>query len=388
MTYKPSLLDFRARVLYFGVEALDSQQMTLEDLGWNDRFEADFATLYGKEWQPARLIRDNKISYGALLGDGSELEVALGGAVYHEAKTDAELPAVGDWVALELGEEGNEYDGVIRARLSRQTCLSRKAPGKSTEEQVMAANVDVVFVVTDAGQDFNLRRMERYFTVMQRSGARPVILLNKCDLYDEDSIRTARDALLKLNSEAEVCVTSALESSGVRAVRHYITPGTTIALIGSSGVGKSSLINQLMGQEYLWTGEVNGVTGKGMHTTTARELLLLPEGGMLVDNPGIREVQMWTDARTLKESFRDFDEIAAQCKFHDCKHGSDKGCAIRAALEAGSLSQERFISYLKLDFELEKLEQRQKKRQLTISRRNRRELKEKSDKYQGRYRKR
>lgn len=361
--------------------------MTLNDLGWNPRFEAEFADYYANDWVPARLIRDNKISYGAVLADGTEMEVALGGAVYHEAETDADLPAVGDWVALEMGAEGNEYEGLIRARLERQSCLSRKAPGKGTEEQVMAANVNVVFAVTDAGQDFNLRRMERYFTVMLRSGARPVVLLNKSDLYPDEINQMAKDALESLNPDVEVVLTSAIESSGVDVIRSYLEPGVTIALIGSSGVGKSSLINQLIGQDWLWTGEVNGVTGKGMHTTTARELLPLKAGGMLIDNPGIREIQVWTDAKTLKESFRDFDEIASHCKFHDCKHRSDAGCAIHAAIEEGILSKERFINYLKLDFELEKLSQRKKKRALTVSRRTRRELKSKGEKYSGKQRK-
>ncbi|MGJ8650981.1 MAG: ribosome small subunit-dependent GTPase A [Opitutaceae bacterium] len=358
--------------------------MTLEDIGWNARYEAEFADYYSKGWRPARLIRDNKISYGAILDDGSEIEVNLGGAVYHEAQTDAELPAVGDWVALEFGEENNEYEAVIRARLERQTCLSRKAPGKSTEEQVMAANVDVVFVVTDAGQDFNLRRMERYFAVMQRSGARQVVLLNKSDLHSDDENAEAVTQLKALNPDVEVLVTSAMDRSGVDALNSYLRPGLTVALIGSSGVGKSSIINQLLGQDWLWTGEVNGVTGKGMHTTTARELMVLKKGGMLIDNPGIREVQMWTDATTLKESFRDFDEIAQRCQFHDCKHGADKGCAIREAIQSGALSEERFINYLKLDFEIEKLKERQKKRELTVSRRTRRELKSKGEKYSRR----
>lgn len=361
--------------------------MALHDLGWNERFAAEFAEYSEKGWEPARLIRDNKISYRAVLGDGTEMEVALGGAVYHQAETDAELPAVGDWVALEMGDETNEFEAVIRARLARQTCLSRKAPGKGAEEQIMAANVDVVFVVTDAGQDFNLRRMERYFLVMERSGARSVALLNKCDLYSDEVNQMAHDALKELNPEVEVILSSSLDSSGVDALRGYLKAGVTIAFIGSSGVGKSSLINQLIGQDWLWTGDVNGVTGKGMHTTTARELLPLKAGGMLIDNPGIREVQVWTDAKTLKESFRDFDEVASQCKFHDCKHGSDQGCAVHAAIEAGILSRERFINYLKLDFELEKLNQRKKKRALTVSRRNRRELKSKDDKYSRKPRK-
>ncbi|MEN8661985.1 MAG: ribosome small subunit-dependent GTPase A [Lentimonas sp.] len=355
--------------------------MSLESLGWNIRHAEEFAKFDAKGWQPARLIRDNKISYGALLGDGSELEVIMSGAVYHDAATDAELPAVGDWVALDFGEETDEYEAVIRARLERQTCLSRKAPGKGTEEQVIAANVDVVFVVTDAGTDFNLRRMERYYAVMQRSGAKSVAILNKSDMFTEEMNQLAADALRKLNPDIEVIQTCAIESNGVDPIRQYIAPGITIAMVGSSGVGKSTLINHLVGEAVQWMGEVNAVTGKGMHTTTARELLVLPEGGMLIDNPGIREVQMWTDAKTLKQSFADFDERATQCQFNDCQHGSDKGCAIRAAIESGELSKERFINYLKLDFELEQLQQRQRKRQITIGRRNRRELKSKAEKY-------
>jgi ribosome biogenesis GTPase len=176
-------------------------------------------------------------------------------------------------------------------------------------------------------------------------------------------------------------ITSAIDRSGVDAVRHYLKPGVTIALIGSSGVGKSSLINQLIGQDWLWTGDVNAVTGKGTHTTSARELLCLKRGGMLIDNPGIREVHMWTDAKTLKASFADFDAVAAQCKFNDCQHASDKGCAVQAAIAEGTLSRERFINYLKLDFELARLSQRKKKHEVTIGRRNRRELKSKGEKY-------
>jgi len=349
--------------------------MTLNDLGWNTFFDKAFTTCREQGWQPARLIRDNKISYGALFGDGTEREVVLGGKVYHDADTDAELPAVGDWIAVEIGDE--DHDHVIRARLPRQTCLSRKSSGKSTEEQVMAANVDVVFVITDAGQDFNPRRLERYFAIIQRSGAQPVVLLNKADLSSPEEIHTAKETLHGLNSDAHIHIIGALDGSGLDTLYSYLQPGITITLVGSSGTGKSTIVNQLLGEEIQWTGEVSATTGKGMHTTTARELLLLPGGGMLIDNPGIREVQIWTDATTLRESFSDLDTLAGQCRFHDCRHGNNKGCAIRTALENGELSEARYQSYLKLDVEIAKLGKRRKKRQQTINRRNRRELKEK-----------
>ena len=175
--------------------------MTLEDLGWNAAFEAEFAPYHREGWKPARLIRDNKITYGALLGDGEELEVTMGGKVYHDAETDAALPAVGDWVALELG--GDDAETMIRARLTRQTCLSRKMSGRSTEEQVIAANVDVVVVVTDAGSDFSLRRMERYFAIIGKSRAKAVVLINKADLFSDAKNREAADATRVFNQSGE-----------------------------------------------------------------------------------------------------------------------------------------------------------------------------------------
>lgn len=350
----------------------------LEDLGWTEALAAEFASVAVPGWIPARLIRDNKISYGALfVRDGSfgEVEVVLGGKVYHDAATDADLPAVGDWVALELGEDGS--DPVIRARLTRRNRLSRKAAGQSTEEQVMVANVDVVMVVTEAGPDFNPRRMERFFAIIGRSGAKAVVLLNKCDLYDRETNEAAAAEILALNPEAEVRITSAHEKKGLKGVKSYFQPGVTIAVVGSSGVGKSALINQLLGgdEEYQWTGEVNEVTGKGRHTTTARELMVLRRGGIIVDNPGIREVQMWTDESTLRERFTDIEVLAGQCRFGDCKHTSDAGCAIRQAVAAGVLEQERYNGFLKLDAEIAKLRARSKTRRMTEERRSKRDHK-------------
>ena len=353
--------------------------MTLEDLGWNVEFEKEFAPFYEQGWKPARLIRDNKITYGARLGDGEELEVTMSGKVYHDAETDAELPAVGDWVALELG--GEDAETMIRARLARQTCLSRKMSGRSTEEQVIAANVGVVVVVTDAGPDYSLRRMERYFAIIGKSRAKAVVLVNKADLFPDEKNREAADAIRALSTDADVHITSTQKGTRLKALRQYLKRGVSMTLVGSSGVGKSSVMNHLLGEEYQWTDEVNETTDKGRHSTTARELIILPGGGILIDNPGIREIHMWTDETTLRERFADIEELAAQCKFHDCKHGTDKGCAIRAAMAAGKLSTARFEGFQKLEEEIEKLHLNRKKRQMTADRHIRRQQQKKARKY-------
>ena len=357
-----------------GGKKLSWSYMTLHDLGWNEAFEQAFADCQRQGWKPARLSRDHKIAYGALMiedGEVVELEAVLCGRLYHEAENDAELPAVGDWVALDAGRDEN----VIRARLPRQTCFSRKAAGEAAEEQVIAANVSTVAVVTEPGPDFNLRRLERYFALIGRSGARALVILNKSDLHEADACEAAAAAVRELNPEATVCVTSVEKRKGFKGVRAFLKKGETVAFIGSSGVGKSAMINHLLGEEWLWTGEVNEVTGKGRHTTTARELLLLPRGGIVMDNPGIREVQMWTDETTLRERFTDVDAIAAGCRHHNCRHGRDAGCAIRAAVEQGSLSADRYEAYLKLDEEIAELRRRRRKRQVTLERRAKRDHK-------------
>lgn len=353
--------------------------MTLEDLGWNAEFAAEFAPYLMLGWKPARLIRDNKITYGALLEGGDELEVTMSGKVYHEAATDAELPAVGDWVALEIG--GDDDETMIRARLTRKSCFSRKASGRSTEEQVIAANVDIVVVITDAGPDFSLRRMERYFALIGKSGAQAVVLVNKSDLYSADQNREAVEAIRALHPGADVHSTSAEKGTSLKVLKQYFKRGIAMTLVGSSGVGKSSVVNHILGEDFQWTNEVNETTGKGRHSTTARELIVLPEGGILIDNPGIREVHMWTDETTLRERFADIEELAGQCRFHDCKHGTDAGCAIRAAMADGKLGKERFEGYLKLEEEVEKLRRRRKTRQLTGNRHARREQQGKARKW-------
>ena len=340
--------------------------MTLRALGWNAEFAKAFAPYRAKGWVPARLIRESPINFGALLEDGEEIDVILCGRLWHAAACDAELPAVGDWVAVEPGNENQDH--VIRALLPRRSCFSRKMPGNSSQAQVIGANVDLVAVVTDAGADYNLRRMERYFTLIGRSGARAVVLINKSDLFPPEQSRQAAAEIAALWDGATVHITSAVNGEGLRALRKHLKKGITMCIVGSSGVGKSTLVNQLYGEDWQWTEEVNDVTGKGRHTTTSRELVPLPGGGMLIDNPGMREIQMWTDESTLRDSFADVAALAAGCRYADCGHRSDAGCAIRAAVTAGTLDAARHQHFLNLETEIATLRKRAQKRQMAVER--------------------
>ncbi len=339
-------------------------KVTMEMLGWGEDFARAFAELGHPEWYPARIIRETKINFTVIARGKGDHEVVLSGKVWHEAETDADLPTVGDWVAVDPGQ-GTDLP-VIRALLPRRNRFSRKAPGKSAAEQVIGTNVDVVIVVTDVGSDYNPRRMERYLTLIRKSGARSMVLLNKCDLAAEEDVAHAVAEIAALGTEVYPIV--ARWKKGYPRELRRVPKGVTLTIVGSSGVGKSTFVNSLLGDEWLETGGVNEVTGKGRHTTVARELVVLPGGGVLIDNPGMREIQMWTDPASLRAQFADLTELTQECRFSDCSHRKDAGCAIRAALAAGQLSQERYEHFLNLDNEIAELERRAQKRQMTLER--------------------
>lgn len=346
---------------------------SLQCLGWSSDFEKAYKALNHPEWYPARIARETKINYTLLTPDKGEHFAVLCGRLWHEAETDAALPTVGDWVAVDPGN-GDDLP-VVRAILPRRTCFSRKAPGKSTAEQVIGANIDIVVVVTDAQSDYNPRRIERYLTLIRRSGAQPIVLVNKADNCPPDQMEAACAALQQLLPNGKVYAVCACDGTGYPEILKRIPEGITVAAVGSSGVGKTTFVNSLLGEHEKETGHVNRVTGKGRHTTVARELVILPHGGLLIDNPGMRELQMWTDADTLREEFADLAQLALQCRFSDCRHGDDDGCAVRAAVENGSLSQDRYEHFLCLDEEIARLTARAEKRRMTLERVTKRQKK-------------
>ena len=324
--------------------------MNIASLGWGPTLADEFQPHADTGLRPGRVTIQHRGAY-VLLAEEGEVWAEIRGRLRHAADSTSDLPAVGDWVAY------NRPDGAERASveaiLPRRSAVRRKQAGHETAEQVVAANVDVLFLVTSLNHDLNVRRLERYMTLAWESGADPVVVLTKADLCPD--IGPALALVETVTFGVPVHVTSALTGAGFDDVRACLDGGRTGAAIGSSGVGKSTLINGLCGEERLATREIRD-DGRGRHTTTHRELIVLPGTGCVIDTPGMRELQLWDSAEGLERAFEDVDDLIAECRFSDCAHESEPGCAVRAALADGRLDAERYESYTKLQRELRYLE--------------------------------
>ena len=328
----------------------------LTALGWDDALAEEFEPHRRAGLIPGRVSIQHRGAYDVLTTEG-ELRCDVAGRLYDEAASPADLPAVGDWVAVAARPE--EAAGTVQAVLPRRTKFSRKTAWQASEEQVLAANVDVALIVTSLNEDMNLRRLERYLTLAWESGATPVLVLTKADLADDVPAVVAEVESVAFG--VPVHAISSVTGEGLDELRAHLRQGVTAALLGSSGVGKSTLVNTLVGEDLLETREIRE-DGKGRHTTTRRELIQLPGGALVIDTPGMREVQLWIADEGLEEAFSDVTELFEHCRFSDCAHESEPGCAVKEAIANGTLAPERWESYLKLQRELAHLERRLDKR--------------------------
>ena len=332
--------------------------MHLRELGWDESFSHHFDRWSNTAHvQPARVFIEFNYIFRVYVASG-ELEAVLSGRLKHQATSRSELPAVGDWVAVR--KRPDDERGAIVAVLPRRSRFSRRTAGQVTDEQVVAANVNVVFVVMAFDADFSVRRLERYLLLTRESGAAPVVLLTKPDLADDVAARVAETAAVA--GDAPVHIVSPKFNEGIEQVAHYLTPGRTGALLGSSGVGKTTIINRLVGSDVRRTRAVREADAKGRHTTTNRELVVLPNGGLLIDTPGMREIQLWDVGSAVRETFEDIDALAADCHFSDCRHVDEPRCAVKQAVEGGTLAADRLDSYRKLQQELAFLARQQDER--------------------------
>ena len=331
---------------------MNQPDLSLSRLGWDADWETAFAPHRERGWRAGRVAVQDKHHYVLFAEDG-ELMAQIAGKLFHGLKSDAALPKVGDWVAFKPTMPG-EQKAVIQAVLPRRTRLGRKIPGRETEEQVLVTNIDLAFVVIALDETFNPRLLERFLLMVIEGGARPVVVLNKTDVCDDldAHVEEAR----RCAGDAPVVAVSAKTRRAMKSVLEFIEPATTVVFIGASGVGKSTLINRLYGEAIQPTAEVRESDSKGRHTTTWRELIVLPNGGLVVDTPGMREFQLWMAGEGIHEAFPDIELLALKCRFRECRHDKEKDCAVRAALASGALAQERFDNFLKLRRELEFLE--------------------------------
>ncbi|MEX0272535.1 ribosome small subunit-dependent GTPase A [Leptolyngbyaceae cyanobacterium UHCC 1019] len=331
--------------------------MNLEQLGWSDRYAHSLKPYCEQTFAVGRVAVEYRQTYLLYTEQGEQL-AEVSGKLRHQTTDLQDFPAVGDWVVIQ--SRPTDHRATIHAILPRMSKFSRKVAGSKTEEQVIAANVDTVFLVSGLDGDLNLRRIERYLILAWESGANPVIVLNKADLCLQVAQQVAAVEAIAIG--VPVIALSAAQQQGMDALQPYLQSGQTIALLGSSGVGKSTIANQLNGEPIQTVQAVRQGDDRGKHTTTHRQLILLPSGALMIDTPGMRELQVWSGTEGLPETFPEIETLAQQCHFRDCQHQQEPGCAVQQALVDGHLDQGRFLNYQKLQRELHYLTRKQDQR--------------------------
>ena len=320
--------------------------MELSRLGWAAPFKTAFETSTQRDLVPGRVVNAQRELYRVLCSDGI-CDAHVSGRLRHEADSGG-LPVVGDWVALRRSQAASS--ATIAWVLPRKSVLARKRPERAVEQQLMAANLDYVFVVSALNLDFSPRRIERALAMIWEGGAQPVVVLTKLDVCGDPE--PYLDAARAVSIGVDVHAVSVHTDRGLGPLRAYAARDRSLALIGSSGVGKSTLVNWFLGEARAAISEARAADDKGRHTTTARELFVLPDGGVLIDTPGMRELALWDAAEGLETTFDDVHQLARTCRFGDCTHANEPGCAVRSALADGQLSQARWLAYGKLQREL------------------------------------
>jgi ribosome biogenesis GTPase len=327
--------------------------LNLEDFGWNSHFEGHCARHQNNNLIPARVSFQGKGVY-RLVSEQGEFWAEAAGVFRNEAPGSGNIPICGDWVLADnpIGKDRT----VIRFLLPRTTSLSRKHAGTAFGPQMVAANIDTLCLVSGLDSDFNPRRIERYLVIAWESGARPVIVLNKADICPNVTALLTEAAALAPG--VPVLAVSARDGDGMEKILKYTGRGQTLTLLGSSGAGKSSIVNRLLGRPAQEVREIDPKTGRGMHTTSARHLFLLPSGGLIMDSPGLREIQIWSADAGLDTTFEDIKALGKECRFRDCSHQSEPGCRVRESVDRGELDAGRLASYFKLCKEVDYVEQR------------------------------